>query len=193
LFNWFDFLTYVMITAATPGPNTLLSMSTAARMGLRRSYPLNLGIWVGFSIVSVGCAIFCSILGSLVHAIQTPMKVVGACYMLYLAWKTFKSSPDLEERDARNGFFAGFTLQFVNPKIYIYCIMSMEAYILPYFHGQHLELFGFAMLLAFIGFVFTLAWAAFGSVFRLLFSKYAKATNTVTALLLVYCAIALFL
>ena len=70
--------------------------------------------------------------------------------------------------------------------------MSMEAYILPIYHGQALPLFGFAMLLSFIGFAFTVVWSAFGSAFRILFSRYAKAVNTVMALLLVYCAVSLF-
>ena len=50
----------------------------------------------------------------------------------------------------------------------------------------------FALLLAFIGFLFTLCWALFGSLFQLLFSKYARITNTLMALLLVYCAVSLF-
>lgn len=90
-------------------------------------------------------------------------------------------------------FVSGLILQFVNPKIYIYCIVSMEAYILPHFHGEWNILVLFALLLAFIGFVCTLCWSLFGSAFRLLFSKYAKITNTVMALLLVYCAVSLFL
>lgn len=71
--------------------------------------------------------------------------------------------------------------------------MSMEAYILPHYNGNIPALFGFAMLLAFIGFVFTLCWSAFGSLFRRLFSAHAKIVNTVMALLLVYCAVSLFL
>ena len=69
----------------------------------------------------------------------------------------------------------------------------MEAYILPYYHGQWFTLTLFALLLAFIGFCFTLCWALFGSVFKALFSKYAKVTNLVMALLLVYCAVSLFM
>ena len=50
----------------------------------------------------------------------------------------------------------------------------------------------FALLLAFIGFVFTLCWSAFGYAFRLLFSRHTKSVNTIMALLLVYCAASLF-
>ena len=125
--------------------------------------------------------------------IKMPMLAIGAGYMLYLAWKTFRSSSVIEENYSRSGFLAGLLLQFVNPKIYIYCIVSLEAYILPYYQGNAWALLGFAFILAAIGFAFTVCWAAFGSLFKLLFSRYAKATNLVMALLLVYCAVSLFL
>lgn len=193
MFPWYSFLTYAVITAATPGPNNIMSMSNAGRLGFRRALPFNLGIWVGFTIVMVLCTLFCTALSALIPAIRLPMLVLGAAYMLYLAWGTFRSSDVIQEDHAREGFRSGLLLQFINPKIYLYGIMSMEAYILPYYSGQPAVLLFFALLLAFIGFVFTLAWAAFGSVFRFLFSRHARAVNTIMALLLVYCAVSLFL
>lgn len=193
MFSWLNFISYAVVTAATPGPNNIMSMSNAGRLGLRKSFPFNLGIWCGFSIVMLICTFFCNTLSALIPKIKLPMLIVGALYMLYLAWKTFKSSSMIEEDHSRSGFASGLALQFVNPKIYIYCIVSMEAYILPYYQGQWAYLMLFALLLAFIGFMFTLAWAMFGSVFKLVFSKYARITNTIMALLLVYCAISLFL
>ena len=193
MFPWYSFLTYAVITAATPGPNNIMSMSNAGRLGFRRALPFNLGIWVGFTIVMVLCTLFCTALSALIPAIRLPMLVLGAAYMLYLAWGTFRSSDVIQEDHAREGFRSGLLLQFINPKIYLYGIMSMEAYILPYYRGQPAVLLFFALLLAFIGFVFTLAWAAFGSVFRLLFSRHARVVNTIMALLLVCCAVSLFL
>ena len=193
MFPWYSFLTYAVITAATPGPNNIMSMSNAGRLGFRRALPFNLGIWVGFTLVMVLCTLFCTALSALIPAIRLPMLVLGAAYMLYLAWGTFRSSDVIQEDHAREGFRSGLLLQFINPKIYLYGIMSMEAYILPYYSGQPAVLLFFALLLAFIGFVFTLAWAAFGSVFRRLFSRHARVVNTIMALLLVYCAVSLFL
>ena len=69
----------------------------------------------------------------------------------------------------------------------------MEAYILPHYNNQPIILVGFALLLAFIGFLFTLLWSLFGSVFKYLFSEHTKLVNTIMALLLVYCAVSLFL
>lgn len=193
MFHWIPFFTYAIATAATPGPNNIMSMSNASRFGFRKSLPFNLGIWGGFSLVMLLCTIFCSLLSAFIPKIKLPMLVLGGLYMLHLAWDTFHSGTEIKEDYSRSGFVSGLLLQFVNPKIYIYCIMSMEAYILPYYSGNLPALFAFAMLLAFIGFVFTLCWSAFGSLFRRLFSTHAKIVNAVMSLLLVYCTVSLFL
>ena len=193
MFHWLNFLSYAVVTAVTPGPNNIMSMSNAGRLGLRKSFPFNLGVWAGFSVVMLSCTFFCNILSEVIPKIKTPMLGIGAFYMLWLAWKTLKSSSVIEENYSQSRFISGVLLQFVNPKIYIYCIVSMEAYILPYYPGEWLILIFFALLLAFIGFVFTLCWSLFGSTFKLLFSKYAKFTNIIMAGLLVYCAVSLFL
>ncbi len=193
MFSWVSFLTYTIITAITPGPNNIMSLSNASRLGFKKAFPFNLGIWVGFSIVTLVCTLFCSLLSSILPMIKLPMIIVGATYMLYLAWKTFKSSPEIKESHAKSGFITGVLLQFVNPKAYIFAIISMEAYILPNFSDQPVALIAFALFLAFSGFLCTLCWSAFGSIFKILFSKHAKITNTIMALLLIYCAVSLFL
>ena len=192
MFNWLAFLTYAFITAATPGPNNIMSMSNGGRLGFRGARPFNFGIWAGFSAVMLLCTAFCITLTNLIPAVKTPMLIAGAAYMLHLAWGTFRSSGVIDDDHSRSGFYAGMLLQFINLKIYIYGIMSMQAYILPFYAGEPLTLALFALLLAFIGFAFTLCWSAFGSAFRLLFSRHTKTVNTIMALLLVYCAASLF-
>ena len=192
MFNWLAFLTYAFITAATPGPNNIMSMSNGGRLGFRDALPFNFGICAGFSAVMLLCTAFCATLTNLIPAVKTPMLIAGAAYMLHLAWSTFRSSGVIEDRHSSSGFYAGMLLQFINPKIYIYGIMSMQAYILPFYAGEPLTLALFALLLAFIGFAFTLCWSAFGSAFRLIFSRHTKIVNTIMALLLVYCAASLF-
>ena len=193
MFHWLNFLSYAVVTAVTPGPNNLMAMSNAGRLGFRRSFPFNLGIWAGFSVVMLVCTFFCNLLSGMIPKIKTPMLIIGALYMLWLAWKTAGSASAVEETHSQSSFLSGALLQLINPKIYIYCLVSMEAYILPYYQGRWTALVFFALLLALIGFVFTLGWSLFGSAFKLLFSKYARITNLVMAGLLVYCAISLFL
>ena len=119
MFSWFSFLTYAIVTAITPGPNNILSMSNGSRKGFRGALPFNFGILAGFTIVMLACTAFCNLLSTWIPKLKTPMLLIGAAYMLYLAWETFRSDGVLEEGHARDGFFQGLLLQFVNPKIYI--------------------------------------------------------------------------
>ena len=39
MFPWFSFLTYAVVTAMTPGPNNIMSMSNAGRKGFQKALP----------------------------------------------------------------------------------------------------------------------------------------------------------
>lgn len=193
LFPISEFLIYCFVTAYTPGANNLLSMSNAARLGFRKSFRFNLGITMGFLIVMSVCTIFSSTLYSVLPKVKIFMQILGAAYMLYLAWKVWKSSSDFEvESGKESSFLAGMVLQFMNPKIYIYAITAMSLYILPVFHSV-VALIGFTLVLTVIGASGSYVWALFGSAFCKFFAQHTKTVNLVMALLLVYCAISLFL
>ncbi|MDL2273526.1 LysE family transporter [Oscillospiraceae bacterium OttesenSCG-928-G22] len=192
MFNLSALLLFVFIQAYTPGPNIITSLGNATRLGFKKSYPYNLGIFAGLIIVMSGCAIFSSLLVTYFPKIRPVLQIVGAAYLLWLAYKTFRSSSDFENgKEGRSGFLSGLLLQFVNPKTYLYGTTAMTVYILPYYN-QPIILFGFAALIAFMGFSGTVVWSVFGSLFRSLFQKHGKVVNAVLALLLVYCAVMLF-
>ncbi len=193
MFDWVPFITYACITSITPGPNNVMSLSNASRYGLKKSLPFNGGVITGFATVMIVCTMFCNILSETIDTIKTPMLFLGAAYLLYLAWKTFNRSAEIQENEGSCKFKTGLFLQFVNVKIYIYCMVAMQGFVLPYFAGQTLPLLGFAILLAVIGSSMNILWACCGSIFKVLFSKYARITNTIMALALVYCAVKLFL
>lgn len=193
MFHLYDFLIYCFITAYTPGANNLLSMSNAIRLGFRRSFRFNLGILAGFSIVMTVCTVFSATLFSLLPRIKLLMQLLGAAYMLYLAFKVLKSSSDLSADGGREAsFLSGMLLQFANPKIYIYAITAMSLYILPVYASAW-ALVGFTVVLSLIGASGSFVWALFGTVFCKFFSGHGKLVNGIMAVLLVYCAVALFL
>ena len=57
MFDWLTFLTYAILTTITPGPNTIVSMSNGSQRGFFRGISLNVGMWCGFTIVMMGCAV----------------------------------------------------------------------------------------------------------------------------------------
>jgi threonine/homoserine/homoserine lactone efflux protein len=190
--NPLAFLAYILVTAYTPGPNNILSMSNGSMYGFKKSFPFNVGILCGFFIVMTLCTLFSAVLYTVIPKIKMAMLILGAIYMLYLAWKIFKSSMhDPQAQKNRSNFLSGMMLQFVNPKIMVYGITSMSVYILPYYKDpKHVLLFG--LFLSLVGFSATLCWSAFGTVFSRLLKNHAKVLNPIMAALLVYCAVSLF-
>lgn len=187
-----DFLMYCMITAYTPGANNLLSMHNAIRLGFRRSVRFNLGILAGFSVVMCACTLFSVTLYSLLPKVKLAMQVLGAAYMVYLAWKVWKSPVDMKADSGKEAdFLSGMLLQFVNPKIYMYAITAVSLYILPVYHSTE-ALMAFTVVLSLIGASGSFAWALFGSAFCRFFSRHTQGINLIMALMLVYCAVALF-
>ena len=193
MFLWSEFLIYCFVNAYTPGANNILSMSYAAKLGFRRSVRFNFGILTGFTIVMAVCVIFSATVYSLMPKVQTVIRLLGAAYMLYLAWKVWRSSADFSvDNEKSASFVSGMLLQFANPKIYIYAITATSLYILPVYNTVW-GLAVFAGVLSVIGASGSFVWALFGNAFSSFFTKHTKPVNAVMALLLVYCAVSLFL
>ena len=187
------FLSYIIITTFTPGPNNILSMSNAAKYGFKRNIPFSLGMFAGAIVIMALCSAFSATIFNLIPSIKPVMTYIGAAYILWLSWKIYKSKPHEEGKDIgkENNFISGFLLQFVNPKVIIYGITIFATFILPYYElPAYIGLF--AVGLAFIGFVSINCWALFGSGFNIFLKRYYKIVNSIMALLLVYCAVSLF-
>ncbi len=107
--HWLAFAIYVFITAITPGPNNLLSLTEGAKKGFRQALPLNFGILAGFSIVMLICTVLTVTVSEWIPVLMTPMQILGALYILWLAWQTFRSSSgDWESGSERKGSDSAF-------------------------------------------------------------------------------------
>ena len=192
MFPWISFLSYIVIVAYTPGPNNIMSMNTAKNIGFKKSIPFNLGIFTGIFIVMILCLIFSNILYSIIPKIQLPMKIFGAAYMVFLIIKTIIPQKEHAIKNNSGTFILGTLLQLINPKLIIYGITAMSSFIIPYYTETPIFIL-FALLLAFVGVTGTLCWALFGSLFTVLFNKHGKLLNIIMVLLLLYCAVSLFI
>lgn len=192
--NFTAFFSYILLTAFTPGPNNIMSMSNAGKYGLKKSFPFNLGIFAGFLLVMSCCAAFSALLYDFIPAIEPVMLCIGAAYILWLAWTVWRDKPHGEKKglSQTNTFAAGMVLQFINVKVILYGITAMSSFVLPYYRGVS-SVAAFVLLLSAVGFAGTLCWALFGAAFDRFFIKYSKIVNAVMALALVYCAGAMLL
>ena len=192
--NWLSFLGYVLATVFTPGPNNISSMSNAGRYGFGASLRYRLGIYFGFFVIQSLAALFSAALLDVIPAVQPYMLALGAAYILWMAWKTLTSAPSGEPAgEARdNTFLSGLLLQFVNVKVILFAITTMSVYAVPY-STSPVFLLIFGAVMATFAFVSINCWAAFGAVFSRVLRRHERAVNVVMALLLVWCAVALYL
>jgi cysteine/O-acetylserine efflux protein len=187
------FLSYVIITTFTPGPNNIMAMSNASRYGFKKSIRFNAGVFFGFLIIMVLSSFLSITLYNIIPSIKPLMTFIGASYILWLAWKIYKSKPHLEdENKATSSFTAGIMLQFVNVKVIIYCITIVSTFIAPYYNSVF-ALSMFSLFLASVSFMSTCSWAAFGAIFQKFLFKNQRIVNIIMALLLVYTALSFYI
>lgn len=187
--NYAAFFSYIILTAFTPGPNNIMSMTNAGKYGLKKSLPFNFGVLFGFLIVMSGCAAFSALLYELIPQVEPVMLRIGAAYILWLAWSVWRDKPHVRKKGLAqtNTVASGMLLQFVNVKVILYGITAMSSFVLPY-TDDFFNIAGFVVLLSVVGFTGTCCWAVFGAVFERVFKKYNKVLSAVMALLLTYCA-----
>lgn len=91
--NLIAFITYIFVVSFTPGPNTILCMATASQYGFKKTLRLSLGIGSGFFMVMLLSMYFNIALYQILPTVKAYMSFIGAGYMMFLAYKIFKSRP----------------------------------------------------------------------------------------------------
>ena len=182
-----DFFLFCFASLVTPGPHTLMALENGRRKGFRRGIWLNLGMLCGLSIVTLICLAFSKTLFDRLPLFQPLMKLVGAVYMLYQAWKCL-TRHGIDGRDPGKGdFLKGLTMQFINPKVFLAATSIISNYLLPHFSSVP-ALAAMTLLIALQAFAYGVLWLGCGSVLSRFLARHETGANRVMALLLVYCA-----
>lgn len=190
--NVFAFLSYVLVTSFTPGPNNIMAMSNASRFGFRRSMRFNAGVCAGFFVIIALSIAFTIALYTAIPRIKPVMTVIGAAYILWLAYKTVTASAPGKDSRGQSTFVSGMMLQFLNPKAILYGLTAASTFIVPYYSSRPVFVV-FAAALASVALASTSCWALFGSVFQRFMAENHRVVGYVMGALLVYCAVSLFL
>ena len=186
--------TALFVASFTPGPNNAICASIGATYGYTRALPFALGVTVGYpaliAVVGLGLAGLLAAFPQLHLAI----KICGASFLLYLAWKiaTAKNTPATNAKVP--GFWRAFLFQWFNPK----GVPVSFSIIAAYADAGDTLLADIAALMVISGvmaFGATSTWALVGSgISRLLNSPRALATfNGVMGALLALSLIPVFL
>ena len=114
-------LVLATVTSFTPGPNTTLSTTLAANLGLRRAMRFVLAVPVGWGLLLSLCA---GGLGALVVALPVlrgGIQWLGIGYLLWLAVKLGRASQlsQVDPTRLQVSFMQGVMLQFLNIKAWM--------------------------------------------------------------------------
>lgn len=110
------------------GPNILAIMGTSMERGRRHGMALALGVGIGSGIWATMTVAGLTALITAYAGALTVLKVFGAIYLLYLAYKAFRSAAtrDLDTATAvatgDNLFMRGLLIQMTNPKAALHWI-----------------------------------------------------------------------
>ena len=181
-----NFFIYSVINAFTPGPGNILALNTVTNYGYKKGRPLFRGIFAGYYIVQIICAIFVFGVSTFLPDILGIMKYIGAAYILWLAIHIAISKPTAGEAEKSASFTKGFLLQFVNVKIYLFGITALTGYITDY-STSLLILLLFELIIATIGTVATLTWVGMGVLIQRAYQKHYRVINIILALTLLEC------
>lgn len=181
-----NFLLYSIINAFTPGPGNILALNTVANYGVKKGKPLFIGIFTGYYVVQLICAVFVFCINTILPGVLGIMKYIGALYILWLAIHIAISKPQSDNTEKSASFMKGFLLQFVNVKIYLFGITALTGYITDYSTKLWILIL-FELIIATIGTIATITWIGLGALLQKAYKKYFRPINIVLALFLLEC------
>lgn len=122
----------------TPGPNMIYLVSRSIAQGRRAGLISLAGVFLGFLIYLFAVSAGIATVFALVPEIYLVIKLAGAGYLLWLAWKAVRPggrsavvTQELAQDGARKLFLMGFLTCLLNPKVAILYISLLPQFVDP--------------------------------------------------------------
>ena len=143
---------------ASPGPDMLLIASRSISQGKASGFATLAGIQVGTYCHALAAALGLSQLFLVVPVAYDVVRYVGAAYLLYLAWKTFRSdgtllapTAGLRHHPIGAMFRQGLLTNLLNPKMALFVLALFPQFVKPEAGSVALQIMVLASVLNLIG------------------------------------------
>lgn len=160
-------LVYAFVTSITPGPNNLMLLASGVNFGIARTVPHMLGISTGFLVLLLAVGFGLGAALTAFPALHSALKIAGAAYLLYLAWKIAMSRSVGDGKGAEGRpmrFIDAAAFQWVNPKAWVMAITAMAVYTNPDHPFVSVALISIAFTI--VNLPSVSVWAGFGTALR---------------------------
>jgi RhtB (resistance to homoserine/threonine) family protein len=115
-----------LLAVMSPGPSFLITARTAVARSRSEGVKVALGLGVGTILWAVAALLGLNVLFRAVPPLFMAMKVVGALFLLWIAYQIFRHAPAPVALDGAKGeavanpFMKGFLTQISNPKVAVF-------------------------------------------------------------------------
>lgn len=181
---------FALAASCTPGPNNIMLTASGVNFGFGRSLPHMAGVVIGYAVVLIASGCGLGLFFAAYPGAQTLLKVAGALYMLWLAWKVANERQRGNDgghgvRAAPLTFLQAAAFQWVNPKGVITALSATAIFVGPASVLPDMALMFPVFMLATV--ISVLLWTWFGTLLSqaLRNPRHARIFNLVMALLLV--------
>lgn len=155
---------FALVTSITPGPNNLMLLASGANFGFKRTIPHMLGIALGMIALLLCILAGLGTLFMQFPVAQTVLKILGAAYLLWLAWKiAFAPVGELRGNETAQPmkWWQALLFQFVNPKAWMMAMGAVSSFTVA---GEQYWLSGLVLIVVFavVNLPSVSVWAGFG-------------------------------
>ena len=128
------FVTASVILSLVPGPDNLFVMSHSALKGWKIGFYTTLGLCTGLIGDTILVAIGISVIFQTSAIAFNGLKIIGACYLLYLAWLSVQNKElNLGGTDKNNTnrsyYFTGVIMNLTNPKVALFFLVFLPQFV----------------------------------------------------------------
>ena len=128
------FVTASVVLSLVPGPDNLFVMSHSALKGWRIGFYITLGLCTGLIGHTVLVAIGVSVIFQTSAIAFTGLKIIGAFYLLYLAWLSVQNKElNLGGTDKnstnRSYYLTGVIMNLTNPKVALFFLVFLPQFV----------------------------------------------------------------
>jgi threonine/homoserine/homoserine lactone efflux protein len=141
------FVTAAAILAFVPGPDNLFVLTLSAARGWRAGVMVTLGLCTGLVVHTTAVALGVAVIFQQSQLAFTLLKAAGAAYLLYLAYKSFRASPEAlgGAKAGADRYLAlygrGIVMNVTNPKVAIFFLAFLPQFASPERGGVTVQIF----------------------------------------------------
>ena len=123
-----------VILSLVPGPDNIYVMTNSALKGWRVGFYTTLGLCTGLIGHTFLVAIGVSVIFQTSALAFNGLKIVGACYLIYLGWLSLQSkelniSGTGKDNSNRSYFITGVIMNLTNPKVALFFLVFLPQFV----------------------------------------------------------------